>query len=86
MRNLLSFCVVNIFDRLRNFERRLNLMGTNIKVAAKALEKANNDLEKAADAIHDEMVTAVNKNPFNSHLNLWVPRLSLRISTSTYHN
>ena len=55
-------------------------MGVNEKVAAAALEVAQDDLQKATNTIHDEMIAAVNKEPYNSHLHLWKPPLSLRIS------
>jgi hypothetical protein len=55
-------------------------MGVNKKVAIAALQTAQGDLQIAANSIHDEMVSAVNKDPYSSHLNLWKPPISLRIS------
>jgi len=55
-------------------------MGVTYKEATNALLLHQNDLVAACNCIHDKLLDAVNKYPYHSHLNLWVPRVALRIS------
>lgn len=63
---------------------RLLRMGVTYKVATNALLQHQDDLLAACNMIHDNVVDAVNKDPYHSQLNFWVPRISLRISEYMY--
>jgi len=74
-------CPKKEFDGLSDNTKKLLRMGVTYKEATNALLLHQNDLLAACNSIHDKIVDEVNRNPYHSHLNLFVPRIALRIKS-----